>query len=174
MPWGTQIHLPTQPSSPPPLHAIILQLPILPHVLLLSDTPHPHNFTYCLFLRILLLHQCCLPPPPTCHLLFSSCLAPFLPPPIILNFPAHGSLKQVSLLVDGVVLTPSALAARFGVTSSAARDALMQQALLAGLCFHAYQQVSYMILQRVSPITHSVGNCVKRVIIIVASVVVFR
>lgn len=31
-----------------------------------------------------------------------------------------------------------------------------------------------MILQRVSPVTHSIGNCVKRVIVIVASVVVFR
>ena len=35
-------------------------------------------------------------------------------------------------------------------------------------------QVSYMILQRVSPVTHSVGNCLKRVIVIVASVIVFQ
>lgn len=35
-------------------------------------------------------------------------------------------------------------------------------------------QVSYMILQRVSPVTHSVGNCVKRVVVIVSSVVFFR
>ena len=47
-------------------------------------------------------------------------------------------------------------------------------ALAAAACFHAYQQVSYMILARVSPVTHSIGNCVKRVIVIVASVVVFR
>ena len=31
-----------------------------------------------------------------------------------------------------------------------------------------------MILARVSPVTHSIGNCVKRVIVIVASVIVFR
>jgi solute carrier family 35 protein E1 len=30
-----------------------------------------------------------------------------------------------------------------------------------------------MILQRVSPVTHSIGNCVKRVVVIVASVIVF-
>ncbi|PNG70164.1 Phosphoenolpyruvate/phosphate translocator 2, chloroplastic, partial [Tetrabaena socialis] len=47
-------------------------------------------------------------------------------------------------------------------------------ALLAGLCFHTYQQVSYMILSRVSPVTHSIGNCVKRVIVIAASVVFFK
>lgn len=35
-------------------------------------------------------------------------------------------------------------------------------------------QVSYMILQRVSPVTHSVGNCVKRVVVIVSSVLVFK
>ena len=34
--------------------------------------------------------------------------------------------------------------------------------------------MSYMILQRVSPVTHSIGNCLKRVIVIVASVIVFQ
>ena len=38
----------------------------------------------------------------------------------------------------------------------------------------AAAQVSYMILQRVSPVTHSIGNCLKRVIVIVASVIVFQ
>ncbi|KAK4402418.1 Triose phosphate/phosphate translocator, non-green plastid, chloroplastic [Sesamum angolense] len=51
---------------------------------------------------------------------------------------------------------------------------LYTRSLLAALCFHAYQQVSYMILQRVSPVTHSVGNCVKRVVVIVTSVLFFR
>ena len=37
-----------------------------------------------------------------------------------------------------------------------------------------YLQVSYMILQRVSPVTHSIGNCLKRVIVIVASVIFFQ
>lgn len=31
-----------------------------------------------------------------------------------------------------------------------------------------------MILARVSPITHSVGNCVKRVVVIVTSVLFFK
>ena len=37
-----------------------------------------------------------------------------------------------------------------------------------------FPQVSYMILQRVSPVTHSIGNCLKRVIVIVASVIFFK
>ncbi|XP_022737258.1 phosphoenolpyruvate/phosphate translocator 1, chloroplastic-like isoform X2 [Durio zibethinus] len=36
------------------------------------------------------------------------------------------------------------------------------------------KEVSYMILQRVSPVTHSVGNCVKRVVVIVSSVLFFK
>lgn len=51
---------------------------------------------------------------------------------------------------------------------------MIGKALVAGLCFHSYQQISYMILQRVSPVTHSIGNCVKRVIVIVASVFFFQ
>ncbi|TXG50265.1 hypothetical protein EZV62_022789 [Acer yangbiense] len=39
---------------------------------------------------------------------------------------------------------------------------------------HLTSAVSYMILQRVSPVTHSVGNCVKRVVVIVSSVIVFK
>ena len=31
-----------------------------------------------------------------------------------------------------------------------------------------------MILEKVSPVTHSVGNCVKRVVVIVSSVVFFQ
>ena len=51
---------------------------------------------------------------------------------------------------------------------------IMSRALFAGICFHSYQQVSFMILQRVSPVTHSIGNCVKRVVVICSSVVFFQ
>lgn len=36
------------------------------------------------------------------------------------------------------------------------------------------KQAGYMLLEHVSPVTHSVGNCVKRVVVIVASVLFFR
>ncbi|KAF5175334.1 Phosphoenolpyruvate/phosphate translocator chloroplastic-like [Thalictrum thalictroides] len=78
-------------------------------------------------------------------------------------------LFPVAFLMEGVKVSPAYLqSAGLNV-----RD-LGTKALLAGLCFHAYQQVSYMILQRVSPVTHSVGNCVKRVVVIVTSVLFFR
>ncbi|CAK9195478.1 unnamed protein product [Sphagnum troendelagicum] len=78
-------------------------------------------------------------------------------------------LAPATLLVEGVKFTPSYLqAAGLDVKVVATR------ALLAGICFHSYQQVSYMILAKVTPVTHSVGNCVKRVIVIVTSVLFFR
>lgn len=35
-------------------------------------------------------------------------------------------------------------------------------------------QISYMILHKVSAVTHAVANCVKRVVLIVASVIFFQ
>lgn len=79
-------------------------------------------------------------------------------------------LLPVSLYLEGWGLTPAALTA-MGVSCP---NEIIFKAAVTGLCFHLYQQVSYMILQRVSPVTHSIGNCVKRVVVIVASVFFFR
>lgn len=78
-------------------------------------------------------------------------------------------MAPIAFFTEGFKLTPSYLAAS-GVNA----NQLYTRSLIAALCFHAYQQVSYMILQRVSPVTHSVGNCVKRVVVIVTSVLFFR
>uniref|UniRef100_A0A164UM35 Sugar phosphate transporter domain-containing protein n=1 Tax=Daucus carota subsp. sativus TaxID=79200 RepID=A0A164UM35_DAUCS len=78
-------------------------------------------------------------------------------------------LAPVAVFMEGVRFTPAYLqSAGLNV------EQVYTRSLLAALCFHAYQQVSYMILQRVSPVTHSVGNCVKRVVVIVTSVLFFR
>ncbi|KAF1002186.1 hypothetical protein AG4045_023442 [Apium graveolens] len=75
----------------------------------------------------------------------------------------------LSILMEGVKFTPSYLqSAGLNVNQVYTRS------FIAALCYHAYQQVAYMLLQRVSPVTHSVGNCVKRVGVIVTSVLFFR
>jgi len=75
----------------------------------------------------------------------------------------------IALLAEGVTSPiPVALA------NPAANQQIVQQIFTAGTTFHLYQQVSYMILQRVVPVTHSIGNCVKRVVIIASSIVVFQ
>ncbi|KAH6778929.1 hypothetical protein C2S52_010166 [Perilla frutescens var. hirtella] len=78
-------------------------------------------------------------------------------------------MAPIAFFTEGFKLTPTYLQAA-GVNV----NQLYTRSLIAALCFHAYQQVSYMILQRVSPVTHSVGNCVKRVVVIVTSVLFFR
>ncbi|CAK0747801.1 holo-[acyl-carrier-protein] synthase [Coccomyxa viridis] len=101
---------------------------------------------------------------------------------------SKGSLDNINLfsiitILSFLLLTPFALLRDGGFTFSASSmrgmgildpNLVMRRAILAGFCFHAYQQVSYMILQRVSPVTHSIGNCLKRVIVIVASVIFFQ
>lgn len=73
------------------------------------------------------------------------------------------------LSVEGIKFSPSYLQSN-GVNL----QELCMKAALAGTCFHFYQQVSYSLLARVSPVTHSVANCVKRVVVIVSSVLFFR
>ncbi|KAH9790806.1 phosphoenolpyruvate/phosphate translocator 2 [Citrus sinensis] len=76
-----------------------------------------------------------------------------------------------AIFMEGAKFTPY-------LQSAASQDSnirgLCVMSLLAGFCFHSYQQVSYMILQMVSPVSHSVGNSVKRVVVIVSSVIFFR
>ncbi|GMI86911.1 phosphoenolpyruvate (pep)/phosphate translocator 2 [Hibiscus trionum] len=81
-------------------------------------------------------------------------------------------LVPAAIVLEGVKFSPSYLqsAANQGLNIRQ----LCMRSLLAGFCFHCYQQVSYMILQMVSPVTHSVGNCVKRVVVIISSVIFFQ
>ncbi|KAK0602430.1 hypothetical protein LWI29_033251 [Acer saccharum] len=46
--------------------------------------------------------------------------------------------------------------------------------LLSGIFYHLYNQSSYQALDDISPLTFSVGNTMKRVVVIVATVLVFR
>ncbi|KAL5206147.1 hypothetical protein ABZP36_034356 [Zizania latifolia] len=78
-------------------------------------------------------------------------------------------LAPVTLLTEGVKVTPTVLQ-----SAGLNLKQIYTRSLIAAFCFHAYQQVSYMILSRVSPVSHSVGNCVKRVVVIVTSVLFFR
>ncbi|KAG9145842.1 hypothetical protein Leryth_023780 [Lithospermum erythrorhizon] len=81
-------------------------------------------------------------------------------------------LVPIAFLIDGIQLTPSYLqnVELLGLSTKQ----LFLRALFSGFCFHMYQQVSYMILQVVSPVTHAVGNSVKRVVVIASSVIFFQ
>ncbi|KAL1553363.1 holo-[acyl-carrier-protein] synthase [Salvia divinorum] len=81
-------------------------------------------------------------------------------------------LAPAAIILEGVKFSPSYL--QYAASEGLNVKELCVRALLSGLCFHTYQQVSYMILGMVNPVTHAVGNSVKRVVVIVSSVIFFR
>merc|ERR1719408_888252 len=50
---------------------------------------------------------------------------------------------------------------------------LIRQMFLDGLYYYAYNEVAFITLNQVSPVTHSIANTIKRVCIILATVLVF-
>jgi len=47
------------------------------------------------------------------------------------------------------------------------------QSLMAGIFYYLYNEVAFLTLDKVAPVTHALGNTIKRVVIIIASVIVF-
>jgi solute carrier family 35 protein E1 len=45
---------------------------------------------------------------------------------------------------------------------------------LGGASYYAYNEVAFLALGKVNPVTHAVGNTIKRVVIIIASVIAFK
>lgn len=55
------------------------------------------------------------------------------------------------------------------------KQELFKQMAIAGIFYHLYNQFSYMVLnQGISPVTFSVGNTMKRVAVVVSSVLFFK
>lgn len=60
------------------------------------------------------------------------------------------------------------------VTSDFTNKSLSTLLALSGLSYYAYNEVAFLALGKVNPVTHAVGNTIKRVVIIVASVIAFK
>ena len=50
---------------------------------------------------------------------------------------------------------------------------LIRQMMLDGFYYYSYNEVAFIALSKVTPVTHSIANTIKRVCIILATVVVF-
>ncbi|WCJ21031.1 Phosphoenolpyruvate/phosphate translocator 2 chloroplastic [Euphorbia peplus] len=81
-------------------------------------------------------------------------------------------LAPTAVLMEGINFTPSYF--HSAVEAGLNVRELLIRGVISGICFHSYQQVSYMILEKVNPVSHAVGNCVKRVVVIVSSVIIFH
>ncbi|KAL7542297.1 hypothetical protein ACHAWF_007137 [Thalassiosira exigua] len=89
-------------------------------------------------------------------------------------------LLPVSLAMEGQHLIPALKAAPallkengillFGTWNVG----FMAYLIIGSLFYHFYNQTSYVALADLTPLSHSIANTVKRVVIIVASLVVFR
>lgn len=54
------------------------------------------------------------------------------------------------------------------------RNSLATLIALSGATYYAYNEVAFLALGKVNPVTHAVGNTIKRIVIIVASVIAFK
>lgn len=80
-------------------------------------------------------------------------------------------LAPLSVLSEGLPLA-GAFAAQ--AVTGMPKSVMYRKLVLGGICRCLDVLSSYMILQRVSPVTHSVGNCVKRAVVIAFSIVIFK
>ena len=60
------------------------------------------------------------------------------------------------------------------IDSGAPVDYLVSNLLISGVSYYLYNEVAFWILNLVSPTTHAVGNTIKRVVVIFASILILK
>lgn len=90
----------------------------------------------------------------------------------VLTILAFLFLLPVSLIVE----PPAAISAAWATATGAGLTPgyLTKMSLSAGAFYYLYNEVAFLALGRVNPVTHAVGNTIKRVVIIIASVIAFK
>jgi len=81
-------------------------------------------------------------------------------------------ILPASLLIEG----PKAISAAYTASIAAGytNGHLLKLLGSSGFLYYLYNEVAFLALSEVAPVTHAVANTVKRVVIILASVIVFR
>jgi solute carrier family 35 protein E1 len=79
--------------------------------------------------------------------------------PLMLAIEGTGMFKAIGGLVAAGEMTKKSIATLLA---------------LGGASYYAYNEVAFLTLGKVNPVTHAVGNTIKRAVIIVASVVAFK
>lgn len=78
-------------------------------------------------------------------------------------------ILPITLLLEGKNIMPVVKS----LVDAGRGKELAVQTLLSGLFYYLYNEVAFLTLDNVSPVTHALGNTIKRVVIIITSVVVF-
>merc|ERR1711892_695639 len=96
------------------------------------------------------------------------------------------SLKELSFSYKSLIFAltipvafyfegPSKVAATWAAsTAIVGTPWLIKNIIINGMYYYLYNEVAFLTLNQVAPITHSIANTVKRVAIIVATCLVFR
>ena len=89
----------------------------------------------------------------------------------VVNIASWLTLLPVALLVEGPKAQESYNRA---LKKGSKENDILFNVFASGFAFYLYNEVSFMALAKVSPVTHSVANTLKRVVIIVVSCIVFN
>ena len=89
----------------------------------------------------------------------------------VLTLIATVQLLPLALILEGRLVQSAWSTA---VASGAPVDYLVTNLLISGVSYYLYNEVAFWILALVSPITHAIGNTVKRVVIIFASILILK
>ena len=89
----------------------------------------------------------------------------------VLTMIASAFLLPASLCIESPELVSSSIAA--AVEKGTTKMVLAWYTVLSGLFYYFYNEVAFLALSKVAPVTHAVGNTIKRVVIILATVVIF-
>jgi solute carrier family 35 protein E1 len=79
-------------------------------------------------------------------------------------------LIPIALLIEGSVLQSS----YNSVINSGNYEEFISSMLISGVSYYMYNEVAFWILGLVHPISHAVGNTIKRVVIIFASIILLK
>lgn len=75
----------------------------------------------------------------------------------------------IALFLEGGNIAPTLKA----LTANGLRKTFAVQTFLSAIFYYLYNEVAFLTLDNVAPVTHALGNTIKRVVIIIASVIVF-
>lgn len=75
----------------------------------------------------------------------------------------------VAVILEGNKVVPTLKA----LIAAGNGKALLVQTLLSAVFYYLYNEVAFLALDNVAPVTHALGNTIKRVVIILTSVIVF-
>jgi solute carrier family 35 protein E1 len=90
----------------------------------------------------------------------------------VLTIMSFAILLPFSLLIESPTKIMSAWAAANAAGVSSGYIAF--NLLMSGVCYYLYNETAFLALGRVNAVTHAIANTVKRIVIILASVVIFK